>query len=109
MYTSASVYKTMLIGGKVRWQHMEIWQSFAPTKVQIFTFLLLNNRLLTHDNMLTRGMTCEEECVMCSSCHQETVLHVFFSLSVCYSSVELHGGFARGSTDNRNYMGKIMV
>ena len=76
--------------------------------VQIFTFLLLNNSLLTHDNMLKRGMMCEEECVMCSSCHQETVLHVFFfPLSVCYSNVELHGVFTRGSGHNTNDMRKI--
>lgn len=65
---------------KVKWSYCHLWCSFASLKVKYFTYLLLQNRILTHDNMLTRRMYCEAERALCSEssdCPIETIYHVF--------------------------------
>lgn len=53
-------------GGKVKWDFDEIWSCKATPTAKTFAFLVLNERLLTHDMMRHRGMYCEEPgCVMC--------------------------------------------
>lgn len=77
-YSSASVYKILSSAGKVKWRFMVIWRSFAPSKVRIFTYLLLHNRLLTREGMPRRNMNCDEQCPMCSDCQLETAFHLIF-------------------------------
>lgn len=89
-YTASSVYKLMVSGGKIQWNFKKIWEATAPSKVKIFTFLLLNNRVLTHEIMHRRGISCEAKCVMCEVCDVETSHHLFFQ---CQNAQEVWGKF----------------
>lgn len=51
VYSAASLYKLIVSAGKIGWNYMEVWTSAAPSKVKIFTFLLLSDQVLTHDLM----------------------------------------------------------
>lgn len=77
-YSAASVYKMLIMAGKTHWGFMEIWSAAAPSKVKIFTFLLLKDRILTRDGLQRRGINCEEHCVLCDERPLETVHHLFF-------------------------------
>lgn len=72
-YFFASIYKTMVSGGKLRWNYMVLWRCYAPSKVKIFTFLWLNNKILTREMMLQRNMQCDARCPVCSVCTLETI------------------------------------
>ena len=69
---------------------MEVRTSAAPSKVKIFTFLLLSDGVLTHDLMQRRGMHCEMTCAMCDVCPVETSHHLFFQ---CSNALEVWGKF----------------
>lgn len=49
IYSASSIYRIMILDGKVSWGFMEVWDSFAPSNVKIFSYLLIKNRILTHD------------------------------------------------------------
>jgi hypothetical protein len=52
------------------------WDSDLPLKIQVFLWLIQNDRLLTKQNMGKRGWLGDQ---LCSFCHQaiETVDHLF--------------------------------
>lgn len=77
-YSAASVYKIMVSGGMLRWRFDEIWKGRAPPKVKIFTYLLLQDRILIHEVMERRGIPCQLQCVMCTSSAVETSVHLVY-------------------------------
>jgi len=81
LYTASSFYKTMMYGGRIRCRFHEIWTSRTPSKVRIFTVLLLQDKLLTHEVMVRRSINCERRCVMCDTCELETAVHLILSCS----------------------------
>lgn len=46
--------------------------------MRIFGYLLFNDRLLTHANMVLRNMNCDPRCVMCDNCPLEMTVHLMF-------------------------------
>lgn len=80
-YSANSFYKLMQGGGKVTWKHNLIWNCRVPPNVKVFAFLLMRNKLLTHEVMLRRGFQCEPHCQTCGRCGIESAMHLFFRCS----------------------------
>lgn len=78
-YTASSTYNIMMSGGMVAWEHKETWRSRVPNTVRIFIYLMLRQRILTHDIMQRRRIGCEGKCVLCDSCPLETLIHLLFT------------------------------
>ena len=72
--------------GKIRWPFEKIWNYKIPPSIRIFVYLLLKNRLLTHDLMIRRGFDVSPTCELCDSGAVESSLHLFFQ---CPTSVRL--------------------
>lgn len=88
LYSANSVYKVLTAGGKVRWKYEFLWSCNAPIKVKIFAVLVLRERILTHDVMDRRGISCELRCHLCDSCEMENACHLLFECCVCAKGVE---------------------
>lgn len=48
----------------------------APSKVKVFTYLLMQERILTRDVLQRKGIHCQLECVMCNLGIVETAVHL---------------------------------
>lgn len=57
-----------------------IWKGKVPPKIKIFLWLLVNNAILTKDNLRTRNWNGDPRCVFCDDI--ETVSHLFFTCHV---------------------------
>ncbi|KAJ1690987.1 hypothetical protein LUZ63_015142 [Rhynchospora breviuscula] len=57
--------------------HPSLWKIKAPLKVRIFLWLLLQNRLLTQENLLLRGWPAIQSCITCQTPTMETAPHLF--------------------------------
>lgn len=79
LYSAQSVYKIMIGGGKIAWQHIYIWKSKATPNAKVFAYLMLRGKLLTHEIMRRRGFNCQLECYTCNRCPLETAFHLFFN------------------------------
>lgn len=77
-YTANSVYQVMVTGGKTRWEFKEIWTARVPLKVKLFTYLLLQERILTQDVMVRRGIPYQLGCVLCDSATIESAAHLLY-------------------------------
>lgn len=69
---------------------MELWISRAPSKIKIFTYLVLQDRVLMHEVMQRRGMIYEMKCVMCDTCPIETGQRLIYE---CPNAIEVWGRF----------------
>lgn len=78
VYTASSIYKVMMGGGLTRDEHAGLWKAKVSPTVKIFAFLMLKNRILTHEVMLRRNMTCSLPCVLCGNCPIESAMHIFY-------------------------------
>lgn len=67
-YTAKSVYDAIKGGGMIRDNYTYVWRSKVLPTVRVFGFLLLKNRLLTHDNMQHRNMNVSLPCMLCGNC-----------------------------------------
>ena len=52
-FSVKSFYKTLTISDADPY-HMKIWKRKIPAKIKIFLWLIMNNAILTKDNMITR-------------------------------------------------------
>jgi hypothetical protein len=59
--------------------HKKIWKGKIPAKMKIFLWLMLNNAVLTKDNMVKRKWLGDPTCYFCD--HNETLSHLFFQCS----------------------------
>lgn len=78
LYTAKSVYEVIKGGGMIRDSYTYVWKAKVPPTVKIFGFLLLKNRLLTHDVMHRRNMKVPLPCMLCENCPIESAFHIFF-------------------------------
>lgn len=67
---------------------MIAWWCKAPTIVRLFSNLMLMEKVLTHDELIQRGIHCDIRCVVCSSGKPETVLHLFVTCQ--YAQIVWH-------------------
>jgi hypothetical protein len=58
---------------------VDVWHKFIPSKVSLFVWRLLRNRLSTRDNLVRRRVLLISDSVCVSSCGEpETAAHLFF-------------------------------
>lgn len=77
-YSSKSVYKQMVEGGKVISRFEGVWKAKVPPMVRTFGYLMLRGKILTRDVLHMRHIQCEWSCVMCSGQIDETLVHLVF-------------------------------
>lgn len=78
-YSARSVYRILTGGGLVRGEFTAIWKYCIPPSVRIFLYLLLHDKLLTREVMVTRCFNIQDSsCPLCTSCDFETAHHLFF-------------------------------
>lgn len=59
--------------------HKKIWKGKIPAKIKIFLWLMMNNAILTKDNLLKRKWTRDPSCYFCEN--DENISHLFFQCS----------------------------
>jgi hypothetical protein len=57
-----------------------VWKLQIPPRVQIFLWLLANNRLLSRDNFAKCREVMDQSCFFCKE--KETIIHLFFDCCV---------------------------
>lgn len=75
-FTVRSLYHFIKNRPTVQTHVHRIWKIVAPPRMQVFAWLMTQNKILTIDNLMKRGWTMVNRCVMCKSA-TETVLHLF--------------------------------
>jgi hypothetical protein len=60
----------------MKFWYSEIWKWQIPLKVKLFVWLLLEQKILTWDNLLKRGFQGPSICVLCKE-SEESLLHLF--------------------------------
>ncbi|KAJ1696613.1 hypothetical protein LUZ63_005125 [Rhynchospora breviuscula] len=76
-FSSSSAYKVLPDTGIRSHFHHKLWKIKAPSKVKIFLWLLLQDRLLTQANLMLRGWPAVQSCTMCPAPDIETTAHLF--------------------------------
>ncbi|KAJ4758597.1 RNA-directed DNA polymerase (reverse transcriptase)-related family protein [Rhynchospora pubera] len=76
-YTSASAYALLANPGIRSPYFGKLWKLKAPPKVKIFLWLLLQDRLLTQQNLLVRNWPANDGCPCCLARPFETACHLF--------------------------------
>jgi hypothetical protein len=72
-------YKVQVMEGReveTKFWYSEIWEWKLPLKVKLFVWLLLEQRILTWDNLIKNGFIGPNICVLCKE-SKETLLHLF--------------------------------
>jgi hypothetical protein len=60
--------------------YVELWTWQLPLKVKLFIWLMLEQRILTWENLVKRGIYGPSRCVLCGN-DEETVYHLFVDCS----------------------------
>jgi hypothetical protein len=60
--------------------YTELWHWQLPLKVKLFTWLMLEQKILTWENLLKRGFVGPSKCVLCGL-KEENVKHLFVECS----------------------------
>lgn len=78
-YSAKSIYEIMASEGRIAWRYKVIWKCKVPPNVKVFAFLLLTNKILTHEVMMRRGFQCDDGCQTCQEGEVESLLHLLSS------------------------------
>ena len=84
-YSVSGVYRFLTTSGDLagRSQVIDVWHKSIPSKVSVFVWRLLRNRLPTKDNLVRRGVLRHTEAVCVSGCgSSETTTHLFMDCNV---------------------------
>lgn len=105
-FTVKTFYDAMEQGPYIQQKIYKIWKLKAPTRVTIFTWLMIRNKILTVDNLVKRGWNMVNRCCLCKS-QEETVHHLFADCNYTratvaylmdfYTALSPNGTFARGN------------
>jgi hypothetical protein len=74
-YTSKSAYEAQFVGSFNTYNSLAIWKAKVEGKHRFFTWLMIQSKLLTADNLLIRGWPCNPCCLLCDQ-HPETAEHL---------------------------------
>ncbi|KAJ4755660.1 RNA-directed DNA polymerase (reverse transcriptase)-related family protein [Rhynchospora pubera] len=77
-FTVKSAYTMLVSAGKVGFQGNLIWKIKLPPSIQIFVFLLFQDKLLTQEALLKRNIWVQPGCSLCNSTSLETATHIFY-------------------------------
>ena len=86
-YSAKSAYNIQFAGSHGQFISSHIWQAESEGKHKFFTWLLVQSKLLTADNLLKRQWPCEPVCQLCSQ-KPETAYHLI--LSCCFAKEVWH-------------------
>jgi zinc-binding in reverse transcriptase len=81
IYSSKSAYDFFINPGVQPPYPYIPWKLHLPNKIKIFLWLMMQNKLLTNENLQKRNWPCGASCVLCNSIMQETTDHIFLSCS----------------------------
>jgi hypothetical protein len=79
-YTIKSLYAVINFRGVQPVFVPAVWEIVVPPRIQVFLWLLANNKVMTVDNLLRRGTAKPLECQFCKE--NESVQHLFFNCVV---------------------------
>jgi hypothetical protein len=85
-YSNSGVYLTRLLYAIINFRGVQpihvpaIWKLILPPRVHVFTWLVMNNKIISRDNLKKRNLNKHETCVFCSC--NESVQHLFFDCIV---------------------------
>jgi hypothetical protein len=80
IYSSSSMYAIVNFRGIQPIYLPSVWKLKIPPKIQVFLWLFSQNKIMTRDNLRTRGMVKPLECEMCKEL--EIVKHLMFECIV---------------------------
>lgn len=78
VYTAKSAYNAQLIGSHCTFVASAIWKAKTEGKHRFFTWLLVQEKILTADQLLARNWTCNPICPLCDQV-QESAQHLCLS------------------------------
>ncbi|KAJ1686346.1 hypothetical protein LUZ63_017736 [Rhynchospora breviuscula] len=85
IFSSASVYQLISNTGVLSKLHPFLWKMKSPPRVKIFLWLLLQDRLLTQQNLIVRGWPSSTSCSNCNGRFLETTGHLFLQCQYAIS------------------------
>lgn len=91
IYSANSAYKILITGGKIEFEHAYLWKLPVPPTVRIFSYLMIQDRILIGEVMLRRHMVYRQTCLMCQNCPSESAIHLLF---LCPNAVQIWFGVA---------------
>ncbi|CAN6171901.1 unnamed protein product [Urochloa humidicola] len=74
-YTAKSTYNAQLIGSYCTFNTNAIWTAKTEGKHRFFTWLLVQQKILTADKLIARHWPCDPICTLCDQ-EQETAAHI---------------------------------
>ncbi|XP_078151895.1 uncharacterized protein LOC144547180 [Carex rostrata] len=83
-FSTASAYKTLHTKGMNCQFHRVLWKIKIPLKVKVLCWLLINDRILTKENLQKRGCSVEGVRVMCINNALESTYHLFWECTAAY-------------------------
>jgi len=89
-YLVRGAYRFLTTSGELadRSSVLDIWHRYIPSKVSVFLWRLLRNRLPTKDNLVRRNVLSHTEAVCVSGCgSRETTTHLFFGVRCIWVSL----------------------
>jgi hypothetical protein len=85
-FSTKKVYRALIGNHEVAKPILDIWKTCNIPRQKFFAWLLMNNRLNTKDLMRRKNFFVQfNECVLCDSCPEETLMHLFFECSFSQS------------------------
>ena len=75
IYSTQSAYRIQFQGSYRRFCPDLIWKAHAENKCKVFTWILIQNKILTADNLQLRNCPHQDHCVLCNG-PLETALHL---------------------------------
>lgn len=85
-FSVSSYYHAFIHAPTIRSQVHKIWKIKAPPRMQVFSWLMMQNKVLTIDNLMKRGWTMVNRCIMCRN-QLESVIHLF---EECTVTIEIY-------------------
>jgi len=79
-YEVQSLYAVVSFRGVAPIYVSSVWKLSIPPRVQLFLWLVSNNRVLTRDNLAKRREVSDPTCLLCNE--MESVTHLFFECCV---------------------------
>lgn len=86
--------------------HRKIWKGKVLAKIKIFLWLIMNNAILTTDNLLKRRWVGDPTCHFCDQ--SENLSHLFFKCSTA-KAVWAIGAKCIGANNVRRSLGQCLL
>lgn len=80
-FSVSSYYQAFIHAPTIKSEVYKIWKIKAPPRMQVFSWLMMLNKILTIDNLMKRGWAMVNRCTMCKK-KSETVIHLFEQCTV---------------------------